>query len=230
MKAASGFVKPYYDRASTLSARSRAEIARFFSGCDLVEPGIWRAFLTGEMDTPSRSKTGLSAMPASVKNDERPRHDNRMHEDVEHRRILRLPLASSNLGTGAVTAVRQDFAVLHQAALSAVMQVGTDLRTEMMLADSPNYAGNPWRVFRGTAEQIRLVRTFVKIVFAGHRAVDDAVLVASEITTNSVDHSLSGMPGGLFLVHLARFSAYSVGIMVTDEGGTAQPARKRSGR
>ncbi len=108
------------------------------------------------------------------------------------------------------------------------MQVGTDLRTEMMLADSPNYAGNPWRVFRGTAEQIRLVRTFVKIVFAGHRAVDDAVLVASEITTNSVDHSLSGMPGGLFLVHLARFSAYSVGIMVTDEGGTAQPHEKEA--
>jgi anti-sigma regulatory factor (Ser/Thr protein kinase) len=113
---------------------------------------------------------------------------------------------------------------LQQAALSVVTRLDADLGQAMMRANAlPDFSVSPSRVFAGTPDQIRAVRDYVRIGFAGHPAAEDAVLAASELATNSVEHSASGLPGGIFLLHLARLSPCDVGIIVTDQGGTDHP-------
>jgi serine/threonine-protein kinase RsbW len=73
-------------------------------------------------------------------------------------------------------------------------------------------------VFLGRGEQVRAVRAFARSVLAGHPAVDDAVMVASELGANAVTHSASGRHGGLFMVHLAWVSATHAAVIVTDQG------------
>jgi anti-sigma regulatory factor (Ser/Thr protein kinase) len=85
------------------------------------------------------------------------------------------------------------------------------------------------RIFPGTGLQVRAVRDYVRAGLAGHAALDDAVLVASELTTNSIEHSASGEPGGTFCVQLAVLSTRDVAIVVTDQGGPATPHEKTAG-
>jgi len=47
------------------------------------------------------------------------------------------------------------------------------------------------RTFPGRADQVGLVRRDIASYLAGHRATDDAVLIASELAANSVLHSAS---------------------------------------
>ena len=47
------------------------------------------------------------------------------------------------------------------------------------------------RTFHGRADQIGQVRRDIASHLAGHPAADDAVLIASELATNSVLHSAS---------------------------------------
>ena len=47
------------------------------------------------------------------------------------------------------------------------------------------------RTFPGRADQVGLVRRDIASYLAGHRAADDAVLIASELAANSVLHSAS---------------------------------------
>jgi anti-sigma regulatory factor (Ser/Thr protein kinase) len=77
----------------------------------------------------------------------------------------------------------------------------------------------PLRVFGGTADQVRVVRQFVRGQLAGHPACDDAVVVASELGSNAVAHSASRLAGGRFVVHAARLWAGHAAVIVTDEGG-----------
>ncbi len=84
-------------------------------------------------------------------------------------------------------------------------------------------AGSTSRVFRGRAGQVRAVRAFTRSVLAGHPAVDDAVMVASELAANAVQHTASGRHGGLFIVHLARISATHAAVLVTDQGAAGEP-------
>lgn len=84
-------------------------------------------------------------------------------------------------------------------------------------------AGGPEQVFAGRSDQVRAVRAFVREALADHPAVGDAVLVASELATNAVRHTLSGLEGGSFIVRLAKVSATHAAVLVTDQGSSEAP-------
>jgi len=81
----------------------------------------------------------------------------------------------------------------------------------------------PCQLFRGTGDQVRAARRFVRASSAGHPATANAVLVDSELAANAVAHSVSGHTGGRFMVHLANFGTESLIVMVTDQGGPGRP-------
>ena len=56
----------------------------------------------------------------------------------------------------------------------------------------------------------------------GHPAMDTAMLLVSELVTNSVTHSRSGLPGGTVTVAVSTGSA-GVLIQVRDDGGLTEP-------
>lgn len=93
--------------------------------------------------------------------------------------------------------------------------------------------GESWRsvrVFGGTPDQVREVREFVREHLAGHPAASDAVVVASELATNSILHSASSRPGGQFLVHAAVTSDRQAALIVADQGGPFHPGRRTHGQ
>src|SRR6266704_710975 len=54
------------------------------------------------------------------------------------------------------------------------------------------------RVYPGTTSHIRAVRSDVRDLLADCPVADDAILCASELATNAVRHSRSGVSGGTF--------------------------------
>ena len=82
----------------------------------------------------------------------------------------------------------------------------------------------PGRVFAGTADQVRAVRRFVGEHLTGHPAHDDAVVIASELASNSVSHSFSRGAEGRFLVHVLVLGPGHGAVIVTDAGGPPIPA------
>jgi anti-sigma regulatory factor (Ser/Thr protein kinase) len=73
-------------------------------------------------------------------------------------------------------------------------------------------------------ERVGLARTFVAAVLGGsHPCSDLAVLLASELVTNSVRHSGSAVPGGLVTVAVAVVGQ-GVRVEVTDHSGDSAPA------
>ncbi|MGW5304556.1 ATP-binding protein [Streptomyces griseoluteus] len=78
------------------------------------------------------------------------------------------------------------------------------------------------RAFPGLVEEVAHARHFVASLTAQLGAVDDAVLVVSELATNAVRHSLSGSAHGWFLV-VVGFSDDLVRIEVVDQGGDREP-------
>ncbi len=85
------------------------------------------------------------------------------------------------------------------------------------------------RIFAGTHDQVSAVRRFARAELGDHPAVDEAVLVASELATNAITHSASGHDGGMFMVHLTAISAGHVAILVTDQGGHGEPKAQHAG-
>jgi anti-sigma regulatory factor (Ser/Thr protein kinase) len=85
------------------------------------------------------------------------------------------------------------------------------------------------RIFAGTRDQVCMVRRFARAELDNHPAVDEAVLVASELATNAITHSASGHHGGMFMVHLTAISADQVAILVTDQGGLGEPRAQHAG-
>jgi anti-sigma regulatory factor (Ser/Thr protein kinase) len=72
-------------------------------------------------------------------------------------------------------------------------------------------------------EQVRVARAFVAGVRGlSHEYADMAVLLASELVTNSVRHSGSAVPGGLVTVTVTT-RGEDVRVKVTDCGGDAVP-------
>jgi len=78
------------------------------------------------------------------------------------------------------------------------------------------------RTFHGRADQIGQVRRDIASHLAGHPAVNDAVLIASELATNSVLHSASAAES--FTVRCQEYPGY-VQIEVEDLGGPWQPGQ-----
>lgn len=84
------------------------------------------------------------------------------------------------------------------------------------------------RAFPGTARQVSEARQFVTAMLDGSPLRDDAVVVVSELFTNAVRHSRSGLPGGLVVVQLSRW-LLGVRIAVTDQGSALQPVIRSPG-
>ncbi|MFC5813879.1 ATP-binding protein [Nonomuraea harbinensis] len=83
----------------------------------------------------------------------------------------------------------------------------------------------------GNAAWVCLVRRWVAdaLMVAGHRDVDDARLVASELAGNAVLHTVSGRPGGLVRVKVFGVTDVLARIEVIDEGAATVPRSRRSG-
>ena len=73
------------------------------------------------------------------------------------------------------------------------------------------------RSFPGLPESVGAARSWVAGFLPGSPAADDAVLMTSELVTNAVVHSASGLPGGTFTVSV-RAGDGSVRVDVTDQG------------
>lgn len=73
-----------------------------------------------------------------------------------------------------------------------------------------------------TAAQVRVARHFAASLLAGSAQRDDAVTVLSELFTNALEHTASGLPGGLIIVQVSRWER-GVRIAVTDQGSLDQP-------
>ncbi len=75
----------------------------------------------------------------------------------------------------------------------------------------------------GRPEQVHAARQFVLgAMGAGHPGIDTAVLLSSELITNSVRHSLSGMPGGTITITVKGIPG-GLRVEVLDAGGPSVP-------
>ncbi|MEV0592019.1 ATP-binding protein [Nonomuraea cavernae] len=84
--------------------------------------------------------------------------------------------------------------------------------------------------FPGVAAWVPLARRWVAdaLVAAGHRDMDGARLVTSELVGNAVLHTGSGRPGGLIMVRVSEVADAVARIEVIDEGAKASPHPRRS--
>lgn len=91
----------------------------------------------------------------------------------------------------------------------------------LMRADSikPAEAASFERSYQGTADQVGQVRKDLGSVVEGCPFADDFVLLASEVSTNAVVHSRSGLPGGVFTVRAEVRPDEYVWLEVEDQGG-----------
>jgi anti-sigma regulatory factor (Ser/Thr protein kinase) len=81
----------------------------------------------------------------------------------------------------------------------------------------------PRLVVPGQPQQVQNARAFVAQVFGVHALrADVACLLASELVTNSVQHSASRQHGGMITVTVAVM-ARRVLVKVIDEGGASEP-------
>jgi anti-sigma regulatory factor (Ser/Thr protein kinase) len=78
------------------------------------------------------------------------------------------------------------------------------------------------RVFPGRPEQVAHARRFVTRTLDGCPAVEEAVLCVSELATNALAHTASGI-GGAFEVIVCRGQASAL-IAVYDDGSASPPA------
>jgi anti-sigma regulatory factor (Ser/Thr protein kinase) len=81
----------------------------------------------------------------------------------------------------------------------------------------------------GLVERVRVVRSFVGAVLGpGHPCGDDAMLLASELFTNSLRHSSSGLPGETVTVTVTA-GAGAVRVEVADRSGPGVPELRPAG-
>ena len=80
------------------------------------------------------------------------------------------------------------------------------------------------RSFRGRPEHVAHARQFVVAVLGSQPVVDLAELVVSELATNAVRHSWSGLRDGWFVVSVDVGEPDRVQVSVTDLGGDTRPA------
>lgn len=104
-----------------------------------------------------------------------------------------------------------------------------DLALRMCGPGSLQPARRTVRVFGCTPHEVSAVRQFVREHLAGHPTASDAVMVASELATNSIRHSTSSRPGGQFLVQTAVSSDQQAELIVTDQGGPFRPWQRAHG-
>jgi anti-sigma regulatory factor (Ser/Thr protein kinase) len=85
-------------------------------------------------------------------------------------------------------------------------------------------------VLPGTAESVPAARRLARELLGdAHPSIDTALLLLSELVTNSVRHSRSRLPGGTVTVVVCAGSD-GVLIQVRDDGGPAEPRLLTPGR
>ncbi|NDK25218.1 ATP-binding protein [Streptomyces sp. TR1341] len=71
----------------------------------------------------------------------------------------------------------------------------------------------------GFPEEVSRARRWTRDILRGSPLADDAALIVSELSTNAIRHTASGLESGVF--HLAvAVSAQVIAVSVTDDGGT----------
>ncbi|MET9171210.1 ATP-binding protein [Streptomyces misionensis] len=71
----------------------------------------------------------------------------------------------------------------------------------------------------GFPEEVSRARRWTRDILRGSPLADDAALIVSELSTNAIRHTASGLDSGIF--HLAvAVSAQVIAVSVTDDGGT----------
>jgi hypothetical protein len=82
---------------------------------------------------------------------------------------------------------------------------------------SPTPRQNCTRTFPGRPEQISRVRALLAHFLDGFPTTDDALLLASELATNAINHSASGKPAGTFTIR-ARRCGNCLNVEIEDQG------------
>nr|WP_145492490.1 MULTISPECIES: ATP-binding protein [Streptomyces] len=73
----------------------------------------------------------------------------------------------------------------------------------------------------GFPEEVGRARRWTRDILRGSPLADDAALIVSELSTNAIRHTASGLASGSF--HLAvAVSTQVVAVSVTDDGGTGK--------
>jgi serine/threonine-protein kinase RsbW len=75
------------------------------------------------------------------------------------------------------------------------------------------------RSYPGADDQVRRVRADLAALVEGAPVADELVLLASELCTNAIVHSRSGLPGGLFTVRAEIRPDDFAWLEVEDQGG-----------
>lgn len=78
------------------------------------------------------------------------------------------------------------------------------------------------RNFPGTRDQVREARQFVSAYLGERPEIDAAQLIVSELASNAIRHTRSGLPGGHFGVTLHAGSTLLI-VAVLDEGSYCVP-------
>ena len=86
-------------------------------------------------------------------------------------------------------------------------------------ATRPPAATRFQRSYPGMQDQVREVRADLALVLDGWLRADDFVLLASELSTNAIVHSRSGLPGGVFTVRAEVLPGEYAWLEVEDQGG-----------
>ncbi|MGH3160039.1 MAG: ATP-binding protein [Streptosporangiaceae bacterium] len=84
----------------------------------------------------------------------------------------------------------------------------------------------------GRPEQVATARAFVAKALGDNPQAETAILLTSEIVTNSVLHSTSCRPGGTVTITVAELPGGGPGplrVEVTDDGATGLPQRRKAG-
>lgn len=114
------------------------------------------------------------------------------------------------------------------ATASELMETGTGPRAEQ---PSPHAARRrvPWtRIFAGEAEQISEARHWIQRLLPVCGALDDVTVLVSELATNAIKHTGSGLPGGWFRIDVTWAETF-VRVVVTDHGSDSEPVVRDTG-
>ncbi|MFD1543881.1 ATP-binding protein [Nonomuraea guangzhouensis] len=86
-------------------------------------------------------------------------------------------------------------------------------------------------VLPGVAQSVAVARHCVgaMLAAAGHRVVEDVRLIVSELITNALIHTASGLHGGVVTVEVVAVDAEIVRVEVTDDGADTVPRARVSG-
>ncbi|HEY0937189.1 MAG TPA: ATP-binding protein [Trebonia sp.] len=107
--------------------------------------------------------------------------------------------------------------------MTAPASCDTRLRKNSVAPGKPSPFITWWsRQFRGGADQVLEVRSWLKDLLPACAARSDVLLLASELCTNAIVHSRSGEAGGQFSVDI-DWSPTLVRVVVGDQGSARAP-------